>query len=186
MSQELQLRHDTAANWATVAPGQGERVVDDTNDRLLVSDGSTNGGWPAAKLAEAVLNNVASNVLALGPNGSKVAVEVAEQLVSGLSGASVTASAPIPNGAVVLGVGARVTTAITGATSWQLGYGSGLELETWGNALGLSAGQTNEGQASPLPVYSATSIILTATGGNFTAGAVRFAVFYLSLTPPTS
>jgi hypothetical protein len=47
LSQQLQLRHDTAANWASVVLAQGEVVVDETNNRILVGDGSTAGGWPA-------------------------------------------------------------------------------------------------------------------------------------------
>jgi hypothetical protein len=184
MSQQVQLRHDTAANWAGVAPATGECVVDTTNNRLLVGDGATAGGWPVAKLGEAVLNTAGTNVLALGGNGSKVTVAVAEQEVTGLSGTSVNAPTQIPAGALVLAVGARVVTAISGATSFEIGYSG--NLGAFGSGLGIAAGTTNAGLIGPNPFYTATTVVLTASGGNFTAGAVRLSVMYLTFTPPTS
>jgi hypothetical protein len=53
---QMQLRRDTAANVAAFTGAQGECVVDTTNDRIVVNDGSTAGGWAAAKLAETITN----------------------------------------------------------------------------------------------------------------------------------
>jgi major tropism determinant Mtd-like protein len=184
MSVQVQLRRGVAANIATFTPAQGECVVDTTNNRLIVGDGSTVSGWPAAKLEEAVLNTAASNVIALGAKGSAVNIQVAEQLVSGLSGASVTAGSQIPAGALVLACSARVTTAITGATSFSVGYTG--STSAFGSGLGTSSGTTNEGMIGPNPFYSATNLVLTAAGGSFTGGAVRLSLIYLTFTPPTS
>jgi hypothetical protein len=52
MSEQLQLRRGNATQLATFTGAQGECVVDTTNNRLVVNDGSTAGGWPAAKLSE--------------------------------------------------------------------------------------------------------------------------------------
>lgn len=52
MSEQLKLRGDTAANLASFTPAQRECVVDITNNRLCVGDGSTANGWPLAKLSE--------------------------------------------------------------------------------------------------------------------------------------
>lgn len=52
MTTQLQLRRDTAANVAVFTGAQGEVVVDTTNNRLVVQDGVTAGGVPAAKLSE--------------------------------------------------------------------------------------------------------------------------------------
>jgi hypothetical protein len=186
MSVQVKRRRDTASNIAGFTPAQGEIIVDTTNCRMIVGDGATVGGFPAAKLSETVLNTAVSNILALGAHGSALNIQVAEQLVSGLSGASVNAGTQIPAGALVIGCAMRVTTTITGATSWTLGYGSGATLSAFGSGLALSAGSTNAGLIGPNPFYSATNIILTATGSNFTAGAARLALFYVSLTPPTS
>jgi hypothetical protein len=56
MTEQLQLRRGTAAQVAAFTGAQGEVVVDTTNNRAVVNDGSTAGGWPAAKLVEVVTN----------------------------------------------------------------------------------------------------------------------------------
>ena len=129
------------------------------------------GGAPAA-----------SNVVAQGANGSSIQVVVAEQLVTGLSGASVNAATQIPAGAVVLACSERVTTAITGATSFSVGYTG--STSAFGSSLGVNVGTTNEGLIGPDPFYSATDIVLTAAGGNFSGGAVRLSLMYLTFSPP--
>ena len=52
MSEQLRLRGDTATNVAAYTGPQREAVIDITNNRLVVQDGVTPGGWAAAKLAE--------------------------------------------------------------------------------------------------------------------------------------
>lgn len=56
MSEQLQLRRGSASQIAAFTGAQGEVVVDTTNNRAVVNDGLTPGGWPAAKLAEVVTN----------------------------------------------------------------------------------------------------------------------------------
>ena len=56
MSEQLQLRRGTSTQVAAFTGAQGETVMDTTNNRLVVSDGSTAGGWPAAKLSEVITN----------------------------------------------------------------------------------------------------------------------------------
>jgi Major tropism determinant N-terminal domain len=56
MSEQLQLRRGTASQVTSGTPAQGEPWVDTTNNRVCIGDGSTAGGWPAAKLAEVVTN----------------------------------------------------------------------------------------------------------------------------------
>ncbi|MGA3301975.1 MAG: hypothetical protein ABSC72_01645 [Methylovirgula sp.] len=56
MSEQLQLRRGTAAQVAAFTGAQGEAIVDTTNNRLVVQDGATAGGFPAAKLSEVVTN----------------------------------------------------------------------------------------------------------------------------------
>ena len=52
MSVQVKHRRDTAANIATFTPAQGELIVDTTNNRVIVGDGATAGGFAAAKLSE--------------------------------------------------------------------------------------------------------------------------------------
>jgi Major tropism determinant N-terminal domain len=176
MSVQVQLRRGAAANIATFTPAQGECVVDETNNRIIVGDGSTVGGWPAARLFEAGA--------ALGANGSSLKLNVVEIALSALSGATVTAANALPAGVLVVACAMRVTTAITGATSFSIGYTG--STSAFGSGLGISAGSVNQGLIGPNPFYSATNVVVTAAGGNFTAGAVRLSVMYLSVTPPTS
>ncbi|MGP0058400.1 MAG: hypothetical protein ACLPID_03820 [Beijerinckiaceae bacterium] len=56
MTEQLQLRRGTATQVDAFTGAQGEVVVDTTNNRAVVNDGSTAGGWPAAKLAEVITN----------------------------------------------------------------------------------------------------------------------------------
>jgi hypothetical protein len=56
MTEQLQLRRGTASQVAAFTGAQGELVVDTTNNRAVINDGATAGGWPAAKLAEVVTN----------------------------------------------------------------------------------------------------------------------------------
>jgi hypothetical protein len=280
LSEQLQLRRGTASQVAAFTGQQGETVMDTTNNRLVLNDGATAGGWAAAKLAEVITNTrtavsdaaysalttdrliaytalTASRVVSLptsasyptgtrlliidesgacsatktitvtpngtdtieganssavlamaygfigfesngagawvitdqfalasAPNGANIQAFVAETLISGMSGGSVTASNFIPANCIVFAVGARVTTTITGAISFEVGVTG--TLAQFGSGIGLTAGTTNYGLIGPTAFYAATPVILTAAGGNFTAGAVRLSVHYLLANPSTS
>ncbi len=58
---QVQYRRGTAAQTASFTGAQGEMVVDTTDNRVVVQDGATAGGFPAAKLSE-VLTNTRSQV----------------------------------------------------------------------------------------------------------------------------
>jgi hypothetical protein len=176
MSVQVKHRRDTAANIAAFTPAQGELIVDTTNNRVIVGDGATAGGISAAKLSEAGA--------AVGANGSALGLNVSEIALTGLSGATVTATNAIPAGALVIACAVRVTTAITGATSFSVGYTG--STSAFGSSLSVAAGSTNNGLIGPNPFYSATNVVLTAAGGNFSGGAVRLSLMYLSVTPPAS
>ena len=53
---QVQYRRGTSPQVAAFSGAQGEMVVDTTNNRVVVQDGSTEGGWPAAKLSEVITN----------------------------------------------------------------------------------------------------------------------------------
>ena len=124
-----------------------------------------------------------SVTLARSTNGGTSGMAVIEQTISGLSGASVSSTIQIPDRSIVLGVSTRTTTTITGATSYDCGIAS--ELSKFGGALGVAAGSTNVGVIGPQAFYADTPIVLTANGGNFTGGAVRLAIHYLTLGVPS-
>ena len=120
---------------------------------------------------------------AQGPNLKTVSV-----LKSGLSGASVTATNLIPAGCFLLGVTVRVTTAITGATSFSIGDGS--DADRWGATIAVAAGTTTtiaNFTANGFGQFTAANnVVLTANGGDFATGAVRVTAHYLDLSPATS
>src|ERR1039458_7775589 len=56
MSIQVKHRREPASFLSTFTGAQAELLVDTTNNRVQVHDGSTPGGWPAAKLAEVITN----------------------------------------------------------------------------------------------------------------------------------
>jgi Major tropism determinant N-terminal domain len=118
--------------------------------------------------------------IAAAAHGATIQAQVIEQTVN-LSGASVTASVPIPADCIVLAVGALVTTAITGATSYEVGVSG--NLSQFGSALAIAAGSSNFGLIGPTAFYNNTSLIITAAGGSFTAGQVRLSISILLANP---
>lgn len=111
----------------------------------------------------------------------RLAITTVRATLSGLSGASVTATNLIPAGAVVVGVTAKVLTAVTGATSWQLGTAADPDrfAATGGIALGSTTDNINWTAGGIECFLAATSLILTANGSNFTGGAVYISVQYI-------
>lgn len=183
MSVQVKRRRDTATNISTFTPATGELIVDTTNNRVIVGDGSTVGGFAAAKLSETVRNNVSANNVAAGANGAIMQDVVFEQTLS-LSGPSSTAATPIPQGATVFAVGARVITAITGPTSFEVGVsGTPAQFSSGG---GLTLGSIAGGAVAPTFFAATTSIVVTGVGGSFSGGAVRLSTHYRICAPPTS
>jgi hypothetical protein len=284
LSEQLQLRRGTASQVSSFTGAQGETVMDTTNNRLVVNDGSTVGGWAAAKLTEVITNTrtavsdaaytalatdrmiaytaltaaravtlpastayptgtrllivdesgacSVTKTLTITPNGSdtidggasavvnvpygfiglesneagewtivdqgfmpalaniaaaahgaNIQVGLLETLVT-LSGASTNASVQIPANCIVLAVGARVVTAITGATSYEVGVST--SLSQFGSGLAIAAGSNNYGLIGPTAFYSATTLTITAAGGSFTGGQVRLSIAYMLANPPAA
>src|ERR1700757_5034591 len=92
---QVQYRRGTASQVAAFTGAQGELVVDTTNNRVVVQDGATAGGFPAAKLIDVATLT--------GLHGSAVQLGLIEDLIS-CSGASSVSTGAIPNRAVVLAV----------------------------------------------------------------------------------
>lgn len=73
MSVQLQLRRAIATAIAAFTGAAGELIADTTNNRLVLQNGTTAGGFPAAKLAEVLLNSQADNVTAHAGGGQALA-----------------------------------------------------------------------------------------------------------------
>lgn len=143
----------------------------------------------AAQAQKHVTHNEALGILdekvgaAWTPHGAGLAMITAEEELT-LSGASVSTIIAFPNQCVIVGASVRVTQAITGAPSFQVGDGSGAT--RYGSALSVSLGTTNQGTIGPSSNYASTPVIVTPTSGSFTGGKVRVALHYMQITPPTS
>ncbi len=167
--------------WLRLVPQTGWRVWNAASGTLLVWTGSA---WTGLDVAMSLLTRAPSVRVAQAPAGSATDMVVAEELLTGLSGASASSTITIPDRAVVLGISTRTVTAITGATSYDCGISG--EPAKFGGSLGIAAGSTNVGVIGPQAFYAATPIALTAQGGNFTGGAVRIAIHYLLPVAPQS
>jgi hypothetical protein len=85
---QVQYRRGTAAQVASFTGAQGELIVDSTNSRIVVQDGVTAGGWPAAKLSEiggGFLNRFRNATMDVWQRGT------APSLSAGTSGSQYTA-----------------------------------------------------------------------------------------------
>lgn len=166
-------------SWLFVAPVSGFRVYVADESLYYRYNGSA---W--VQEPNSILGN--TKRLAQDTNGSFLDVYTVEELLSGLSGASVdcVAGGIIPTRAIVLGVSTRTVTAITGATSYDCGDGT--TADRFGGTLSIAANATNVGVIGPTAIYSPMTIRLTANGGNFTGGAVRVATHYILPGAPTS
>ena len=110
---QLQFRRGTAAQLATFAGAPGEVVVDTTNNRIVVCDGSTGGGFPAAKLSEvpSLLSYQGSGFVNRFRNGN---FDVAQR---GTSGTVATSGGYAVDGWIVVPTGASL--------NWQQGAPGG-------------------------------------------------------------
>ena len=101
MSEQLQLRRGTNAALLTFTGQQGEPTVDTTNNRIVVHDQVTPGGWPAAKLAETVTNTYQS-VTNTGYTVSATDRTVAYASISGPQTVTLCAASAFPTGTRLL------------------------------------------------------------------------------------
>jgi hypothetical protein len=123
--------------------------------------------------------------VALTEHGARVTLRAKEEELT-LSGAfAETADAAfIPDRAIVLGVAARTTLAVTGATSYSVGIAG--EADKFGDLLDIALGSSNVGVIGPAPFYADTKVRVTANGANFTGGKVRLVCTFIEMSAPAS
>lgn len=122
--------------------------------------------------------------------GGAGAVVMQKETTLTLTGASVTWSAAIPGGSILLGVQGRVQTTITGASGAQVGVTGDLTRFRNGDftAVGATFGPSQQAvtEVSPKWYLTNTDIIVTARTSNFTGGTLRLIVNYITFTEPTA
>lgn len=101
---QVQYRRGTQAQMAAFTGAAGEMNIDTTNNRVVVQDGTTTGGWPAAKLSE-----IGGGHLNKFRNGT---MDVWQRGTSSLTAA--TSGSYTADGWIVLPAGASVTAAQAG------------------------------------------------------------------------
>lgn len=101
---QVQLRRGTQSQMASFTGAAGETNVDTTNNRIVVQDGITAGGWPAARLSE-----IGGGFLNKFRNGT---MDMWQRGTSALT--ATTSGAYTADGWIVLPTGASVTAAQAG------------------------------------------------------------------------
>lgn len=97
-----------------------------------------------------------------------------------LSGTSVTLSAAVPKGASIEGVQSIITTAIGGATGYQVGTTADTDLYGVRSATTVGSGTDDNSWTANGSGYQISNldIVVSAVGGTFTAGAISVTVQY--------
>ena len=116
-------------------------------------------------------------------NFQRMSIKTLRESSGALSGATYVTTIAIPAYANLIGVTTRVTTEVTGATTYDVGDGSDVDL--WGAAIGIVLGsqsQTSDFTAVGAVGAAATSrtVTLTANGSNFTGGVIEICLHYLT------
>lgn len=150
------------------------------------------GGNAELKLGNAAnprtVNLDASQVRArLGSNGAAMSTSQTRQ-VSGVlsSGSSFTFTNVIPGGSQIIAVMTKVTAVITGATGYDVG--DGVDVDRWAaNVLAANGSDSDLREYTDPglePHYSTVpeDVVITAVGGDFTAGEVTCIVIFHSVT----
>jgi len=152
------------------APSYSE-TTDTGLESLCVSSGSVRNGTSVLHAASTA-------------NGAQMQFKIIEEIIATPTGTTVDSTVQIPNGAIVFNVSMRVTTAVTGASSFDVGTSS--NSGQFGSSLGTAQGSTNPGTIGPTGFYANTNIRLTANGAQFSGGAIRVAICCYLPVPPSA
>lgn len=156
--------------WMFLTPRKGWRAWDEEAGAFIFWSGA---GWTAEP---------GGGSGATSPHGAATNLGIIEADHTITPGATNDTAFSIPDRAIVLGVTGRVLTAITGATSWNVGVAA--DGGRYGTGIGVGAGSTVIGPSGPTTYWSPTPLRLTSMGGHFTGGMVRLALHYLTLIGP--
>lgn len=190
----------SASNVQLAANGTG--VFNATATALSIPSGSsynfTSGALGAAIDATIVRDAADTVALRRGNNNQTMrfgGANAAYSQISTLNESHTLAAAgtsdttiQFPANSIALGVTVRVTTLITGCTTFDVGVAGATT--RYGTGIDVAATTTNVSTGTTTPdIYnSATSVRFTAIGGGaaFTAGVIRVTLHYISLSAPTS
>lgn len=164
--QEDNLAQYLTGGWVFYTPFKWMDAFVEADDSRYAWDGST---WVPFGLI-------------MKDTGEYLRVGHKQEDVTVSSGAFVDTTIQIPNRAILLTVNVRVTTAVTGATSFDVGISG--ETSKFGGSIGIALDSTNIGVIGPTAFYADTAVRLTANGSNFTGGVIRTTMQYLQPRGP--
>ena len=154
--------------WVFIVPQRGWRAWIADEGVTALHDGL---GWRGGALA-------------LSPSGSGSFLRIKEFDHTITPGSNSVTADMIPANVLVFTVTARVVEAFTGTVStWRLGVDGAQS--RFGNGLGVGTGSFARGLlGAPMAFYTATPLLLTADGGNFSGGKVRIAIHFYEPSVP--
>ena len=113
-------------------------------------------------------------------------LQTSQAVAASLSGGTVNVGNLLPTGSIVLGVTARVTQAITGATSFNIGWSG--DPNAWGDSIAIALNtivNASNYTIATVPIFSSgANLTLTSNGSNFTGGSVSLVSHYIKLNAP--
>jgi hypothetical protein len=184
MSVQLKLRRDTAANISAFTPDQGELIIDTTNNRVVVGDGSTAGGSAAAKLSEiaslagapGLRNRLRNAGFAINQRAVSGTVTLAagayghDGVKAGASGAAYTFAASGIDTVLTITAGSLILPIAAGLIE-----GGAYALQNAGTAharVWQGTGYTGSGSYVSAPIYVSSMTAATQTNVEFSTGTV--------------
>jgi Major tropism determinant N-terminal domain len=147
-----------------------------TSYGFLTIESNGSNGWTV----------LSSQYAASSPFGASISWQTVEYLQNtGFTGGTITCGVSIPFGVILLSVGSRVISTVTGSlTSWNLGDASAqgdssASTVRFGAANSTVVAAVNGGLVTPFPnVGVNTALLLNANGGTFSGGAIRLSIHY--------
>ncbi|MDB2414176.1 DUF2793 domain-containing protein [Rickettsiales bacterium] len=164
--QENKIAQYLTGGWIFYTPFKWMDAVVESLDTRVTYDGTT---WVPFGL----IMKDTGEYLRVGHQQEDVTVD---------SGASKDTTITIPNRSILLTVNVRVLTAVTGASSFDVGISG--ETSKFGGSIGVGQDSTNIGIIGPTAFYSDTAVRLTANGSDFTGGVIRATMQYLQPRGP--
>jgi hypothetical protein len=156
---QLALYEDTA--WHFFTPRPGWRLWDEAGQELLVFNGTD---WQS-----------------VAPQDDATSLITTQEAAVDITEASLIT---LPSHTIFFGVAIKVLDKIEGAQAWQLGVTGASN--RFGNWLSLEAGSEIRGPTNPSVYWQNTPIVATPLNGEFTAGRVAVAIYYLQLPIPSA
>jgi hypothetical protein len=166
VGQDNNIAQYLTGGWVFYTPFKWMDAVVESLDTRMAYDGST---W----IPFGLIMKDTGEYLRVGHQQEDVTVS---------SGAFVDTTITIPNRSILLTVNVRVMTAVTGASSFDVGISG--ETSKFGGSIGIGQDSTNIGIIGPTAFYSDTAVRLTANGANFTGGVIRTTMQYLQPRGP--